>query len=128
MTRPSTRYAGPEGTQVTLSILRNQVVTDYPLTRSDIQIKTVTGKMLPNDIGYIRIAMFNEDTGADFIRKYEELEKAGMKATILDLRDNPGGLLEESVKVAGLLVPKGRLCPLFLGLNHARPTIQSWKL
>lgn len=99
---------GPEGTQVTLTIQRaNEPVIDYTLTRSSIQIKTVAGKMLADNIGYIRISMFNENTGSDFIRIYQDLEKEGMKAIILDLRDNPGGLLEESVKVAGKFVPKG---------------------
>lgn len=102
------KIRGPEGSQVVLTISReNESPKDYALTRSNIQIKTVSGKMLPDNIGYIRISMFNENTANDFIRRYQELEKEGMKATILDLRDNPGGLLEESVKVAGKLVPKG---------------------
>lgn len=101
------KIRGPEGTQVTLTIKRDQDIKDYTLTRSNIQIKTVGGKMLPGNIGYIRISMFNEATGSDFIKKYQELEKEGMQALILDLRDNPGGLLDESVKVAGKLVPKG---------------------
>ena len=102
------KIRGPEGTQVVLSILRgNEQMKDYTLTRSNIQIKTVAGKMLPDNIGYIRISMFNENTGSDFDRQYQELEKEGMKAIILDLRDNPGGLLEESVKVASKFVPKG---------------------
>ncbi len=99
---------GPEGTQVTLTIQRaNEQIKDYTLIRSSIQIKTVAGKMLPENIGYIRISMFNENTGNDFIRTYQDLEKEGMKAIILDLRDNPGGLLEECVKVAAKFVPKG---------------------
>jgi len=102
------KIRGPEGSTVTLSILRgSEPLKDYTLTRSSIQIKTVSGKMLPEQIGYIRISMFNENTGNDFVRKYHELEKEGMKAIVLDLRDNPGGLLQESVKVSGLLVPKG---------------------
>lgn len=102
------KIRGPEGSSVTLSILRdNEPVKDYVLVRSNIQIKTVAGKMLPDHIGYIRISMFNENTGSDFTRKYQELEKEGMKAVILDLRDNPGGLLKESVKVSSLFVPKG---------------------
>jgi carboxyl-terminal processing protease len=101
------KIRGPEGSQVVLTIKRGQETQDYTLTRSNIQIKTVAGKMLDNNIGYIRISMFNENTGNDFVRKMQELEKQGMKAIVLDLRDNPGGLLDESVKVASQLVPKG---------------------
>jgi len=102
------KIRGLEGSTVTLTIRRgSEPLKDYALTRSNIQIKTVAGKMLPDQIGYIRISMFNENTGSDFTQKFKELEKEGMKAIVLDLRDNPGGLLEESVKVASLLVPKG---------------------
>ncbi|HWR06392.1 S41 family peptidase [Sporomusa sp.] len=101
------KIRGPEGSQVALTILRGQEVKEYTLTRSSIQIKTVAGKMLENNIGYIRIAMFNENTGNDFIHKLQELEKQGLKSLVLDLRDNPGGLLDESVKVASQFVPKG---------------------
>ena len=101
------KIRGPEGSKVVLTIKRGEDTKDYTLTRSNIQIKTVAGKMLDNQIGYIRLSMFNENTGEDFIHKLQELEKQGMKAIVLDLRDNPGGLLNESVKVASQLVPKG---------------------
>ena len=102
------KIRGKEGTQVTLTVKSvSGEVKDVVLTRSNIQIKTVSGKMLQGNIGYIRISMFNENTGNDFISKFTELEKSGMKGLVLDLRDNPGGLLEECVKVAGKLVPKG---------------------
>ena len=102
------KIRGAEGSTVTLSIRRgSEPIKDYMLTRSSIQIKTVSGKMLPDQIGYIRISMFNENTGSDLAKKYQELEKEGMKSVVLDLRDNPGGLLQESVKVSNLFVPKG---------------------
>ena len=64
--------------------------------------------MLPDSkIGYIRIAMFNENTGEEFKKAYEKLEQEGMQATLLDLRHNPGGLLTECVKVSNYIVPKG---------------------
>jgi len=99
---------GKEGTQVVLTIIRGgQEAKNYELTRSTIQIHSVSGKMLENSIGYIRLSMFNEATGDDFAKKLQELEAIGMKALILDLRNNPGGLLGESVKVASHFVPKG---------------------
>ncbi|MBC8015604.1 MAG: S41 family peptidase [Sporomusaceae bacterium] len=102
------KIRGPEGSAVVLTIRRgSETLKDYSLTRSSIQIKTVSGKMLPDQIGYLRISMFNENTGNDFAQKYHELEKEGMKSVILDLRDNPGGLLQESVKVSNLFIPKG---------------------
>lgn len=102
------KIRGPEGTQVVLTLRRGaEEAKEVALTRSNIQIQTVQGKLLPENIGYIRISMFNENTGTDFIRKLQELEGQGMKALVLDLRNNPGGLLEESVKVAGKMVPKG---------------------
>lgn len=101
------KIRGPEGSKVVLAIRRGEELKDYELVRSNIPIKTVAGKMLPDNIGYIRIAMFNENTSTDFFKAYEELEGKGMKALILDLRDDPGGLLKECVKVAGKLVPKG---------------------
>lgn len=102
------KIRGKEGTQVVLTIRRGtEEPKEYSVVRSNIQIKTVTSKMLPNQMGYIRISMFNEHTGSDFSRQLQELEGQGMKGLVLDMRDNPGGLLEESVKVASKLVPKG---------------------
>lgn len=78
------------------------------VVRGDIKIKSVAGEMLPDSrIGYIRIAIFNENTSGEFAKKYQELEEQGMQALLLDLRQNPGGILGESVRVAQYLVPKG---------------------
>jgi len=99
---------GKEGTtvEIELKTVTGEVKT-VRVIRSDIKLETVAGEMKSNKIGYIRIGMFNENTGSDFIKKFHELEGQGMEGLVLDLRDNPGGLLSESVKVAELMVPKG---------------------
>ena len=101
------KIRGKEGTEVVLTLRRGEALQEYKLTRANIQIKTVAGKMLPDQIAYIRLSMFNEQTAGDFSKQYEALETQGMRALILDLRDNPGGLLDSSVRISGKLVPKG---------------------
>ena len=100
---------GKKGTSVKLLLEhKNGQQFTADIVRDDIKVKSVAGKMLPDSkIGYIRIAMFNENTGEEFKKAYEKLEQEGMQATLLDLRHNPGGLLGECVKVANFLVPKG---------------------
>ena len=100
---------GKKGTSVKLLLEhKNGQQFTADIVRDDIKGKSVAGKMLPDArIGYIRIAMFNENTGEEFKKAYEKLEQEGMQATLLDLRHNPGGLLNECVKVANFIVPKG---------------------
>ena len=101
---------GEKGTHVKIKLSRKDSGEVYTvdIVRDDIKIESVAGEILPGtQIGYIRIAVFNEQTGVDFAKVYKELEGKGMKATLLDLRQNPGGLLTESLKVANYLVPKG---------------------
>lgn len=113
---------GTEGSQVILQIGRDgETAKEYNLTRAVIPLKTVNGKMLDDGIGYIRIAMFSEHTGDDFAKKLQELEGQDMKAIILDLRNNPGGLLEESIKVANKLVPEGPIVSV-AGRNGLKQT------
>ena len=101
------KIRGKEGTDVTLTLRRGDKLRDVKLTRANIQIKTVSSRMLPEKIAVIRLSMFNEQTAGEFYKQYEAMETQGMKAMILDLRDNPGGLLDSSVRVSNKLVPKG---------------------
>ncbi|WP_337603288.1 S41 family peptidase [Acidaminococcus timonensis] len=99
---------GEDGSQVTLTLQRgDEALRDITITRSDIKLKSVYGRMDEDHIGYIRVTNFNEDTARDFGAKLQELKEQGMEALVLDLRDNPGGLLESGVGVARYLVPKG---------------------
>ena len=101
---------GPEGSEVVLTIQHGgEELKEYNLTRSNIEIKTVSGKMLDDGMGYVRLSMFNQHTGEEFSKKMAELDAQGMKGVILDLRNNPGGLIVESVKVANYFIPKGHI-------------------
>ena len=102
------KIRGPEGSKLTLLIRRGALESkEYTITRAMIKIKNVSARMLDDKVGYIRISMFNEKTGEDLAEKLNELKGKGMKALVLDLRNNPGGLLEEGVKTAEFFVPKG---------------------
>lgn len=98
---------GEVGTHVTLTISRDGSESDYDIERATIKIETAKGKMLADGMGYIRIASFSENTDKEFEAAYKELEAQGMKGLIIDLRENPGGLLTSCVNIANMVVPKG---------------------
>lgn len=98
---------GKAGTEVQLTIARGDEIKEFTIERKSIQLPTVKGKMLEEGIGYIRISQFSTDTGQEFSKIYEELKKEGMHKLILDLRDNPGGLVSSATDVASYLLPKG---------------------
>ena len=107
------KIRGPKGSEVLLT-LQNQEnqERDVRIVRDDIKNKTVAGKMLDADTGYIRIAVFNEHTYDEFKQTLAELDEKGMKNIVLDLRDNPGGLLDVCLKIANKLIPKGPVVSL----------------
>lgn len=102
---------GPKGSKVTLTIVRQN--TDGPfeveITRDIIQVMSVRQNIPEPGIGYVRIAQFQENTGAEFREALASLQKQkdGLKGLILDLRNNPGGLLNSSVDVADALLDGG---------------------
>ena len=102
---------GPKNTQVTITIMREgeSQMRDLSITRDIIVIKTVKHRMLAGNIGYIRITMFDEKTSKDFDIALDDLYKKNIKGLIIDVRDNPGGLLDQVVKIADRLVPKGTI-------------------
>lgn len=109
---------GDPGTEVTLTILRpsNGVVKDYRLTRAAIKVDTVkdvNGRrefpLSENHIGYVRITQFGERTSEDLADALKKLKDRGMKAFVMDLRGNPGGLLDQAVEVCEKFLPRGEL-------------------
>jgi carboxyl-terminal processing protease len=105
------KLRGPKGTSVTLTILREESPGPFELTlvREVIEVKSVRAKDLGDGIAYIRIASFQERTGKDVLKAVEQFQKNGMSALVLDLRNDPGGLLNQAVQVSDLFLDKGQL-------------------
>ncbi len=113
-----TQLRGEVGGKVTLTVLRpsNRDIKDYTLTREIIKVASVKdAKLLPAEIagdhkiGYLRITQFNEPTADELGKRLDELEAKGAQAAIVDLRYNPGGLLDSAVKVCSQFLPPGQM-------------------
>src|SRR6058998_2638218 len=105
---------GPSGAKLTLTLLRpsTKEIKEYTLQRAEIKIQSVKGARLldpeftgPFKIGYIRLIQFNEPTAEELSKALDDLQKQGMQALVLDLRNNPGGLLNSAVDVCGQFLP-----------------------
>src|ERR1700741_5492567 len=105
---------GPAGAKVSLTLLRpaTKEIKEYTLQRAEIKIQSVKGERLlppeltgPFRIGYIRLIQFNEPTAEELSKAIDDLQKQGMQALILDLRNNPAGLLNSSGDVCGQFLP-----------------------
>ncbi len=103
------RVRGPEGTKVKLQIARegSAKLLDFTITRAKIDVPNVDQELVNGNIGYIRLYTFNQRSGDDLREAIKALEKQGAKGYVLDLRDNPGGLLGASVDVLSLFVSDG---------------------
>jgi carboxyl-terminal processing protease len=102
---------GEPGTKVTITIVRESVPEPktYTITRDIIKIKSVKSRSMEDGIGYIRLTQFQQDSHQEVNRALQGFlkEKGGMKGLILDLRNNPGGLLDQAVKVADEFIDSG---------------------
>jgi carboxyl-terminal processing protease len=105
---------GKPGQKATLTILRpsSKEVKDYVLDRAEVKVQSVKNAHLVDKeltggfkVGYVRVIQFNEPTAEDLAKALDELQKQGMQALILDLRNNPGGLLNSAVDVCAQFLP-----------------------
>ena len=107
MTVASNKIKGEEGSVVKLKIQRGEETIDFEITRENIKMNPVEGKVLENNIGYIEFTSFDENTAEDFKAKFEELDKKGIKSLIIDLRNNGGGIVSEALEIADYMTDKG---------------------
>ena len=108
MTAAANSIKGEEGSTVILEIQRGQEIKTFELTRKKITTNPVISEKLENNIGYLEVTSFDEDTAENFKAKYEELKAQGITSLIIDLRNNGGGLVEQALKIADYIVPKGK--------------------
>lgn len=102
---------GKKGTKVQLTIERSGMENplDVEIIRDTIPIETVYGEMIDDRIAKVQITSFSENTTKELINELNDLQSKGMKGLILDLRQNPGGLLPRAIEISSLFVPKGEV-------------------
>lgn len=98
---------GEPGSRVELTLRRGEAEFKVDLIREIIEVNPVAGQMLPDGIGYIRIVSFNEHTERRLLETLRRLEGQGLKAVILDLRNNPGGFFSQALAVLRQFAPRG---------------------
>ena len=100
---------GEEGTSVTITLQRDEEVFDVEVTRRQIDVKTVNYRMMDDNIGYIQIEEFDEVTSDQFSQALDSLIEQGMEALVIDIRNNPGGILDTVVAMLDELLPEGTI-------------------
>jgi carboxyl-terminal processing protease len=107
------KMRGPKGTKITISVRREGAaeLINFTLVRDTIRVQSVRSRNLEEGYGYVRLAQFQERSDRDLQRSLEKLaaEKGGLKGLVLDLRNNPGGLLTQAVRVADLFLDSGMI-------------------
>ncbi|MBI5026838.1 MAG: S41 family peptidase [Nitrospirae bacterium] len=116
------KLRGPKGTSVTITIIREgwKEPRDFKIIREIIKIQSVKNKVLDDRIGYIKISQFQEKTAADLAEALKKLDAEKINSLILDMRNNPGGLLNIAVDVSSQFLPSGKLVVYIKGREGER--------
>ena len=100
---------GTPGTNVKITVLRNNQELEFNIVREKIKISHVSSEVIENDIGYIKISSFEGGCADEFINKYNEIKNKNISSLIIDLRFNGGGIVDEALKIADYMVPKDEI-------------------
>jgi len=121
---------GPEGSEVTIWVDREGWPKPhrFQVTRERIKIQSVESELLAKDVGYIKIKNFQQNTGQDLEKHLHDLQKAAdgeLAGLVLDLRNNPGGLLEQAIRVSDAFLTSGDIVTT-VGNQHREPKKARW--
>lgn len=119
---------GEEGTNAQITILRNSEEKEFTIIRKNIKIQSVDSKMIDNNIGYIKILSFNEGTAEDFKTEYEKLKNENLSGLVIDLRNNGGGIVKESLEIAETMVEKDKILLITANKNKKEEITKSKEL
>lgn len=107
------KLKGKENTKVKVTVVREGVKEpkEVEITRAVVELKYVKSKMVDEKekIGYLRLTQFGEDVYPDVVKALEELQKNGMRALVFDLRSNPGGALDQAIKISSMFLQEGKV-------------------
>ncbi len=103
------KIRGAEGTYVDLTVIRDGEEVELHIQRRIVEVTTVESQMLEDQTGYIQVTQFELVTGDQFKEAVDSLNKQGMERLIIDLRDNPGGILDAVVEMAAYILPEDQL-------------------
>lgn len=122
----SKEMRGEKGTTVKILLLKkkNLETKEVEIKREEIKIDSIIKNKI-GDIGYIGITMFDEETGKDFVKALNELTKEGVKGIILDMRGNPGGVVDAAVEIGDAILPKSTFVTL---KDNKGEIVQDYKL
>lgn len=100
---------GPENTRVAMIVLRGTEYVELEITRREIEVPTVEHEMLAGNTGYVLVSQFDVVTPEQFVKALKDLEEQGMERLVIDLRGNPGGVLDAVVEMAAYILPEDRM-------------------
>jgi carboxyl-terminal processing protease len=106
-TELATRVRGEAGTEVTITVRRGEDLLDFPITRAHLTVQNVESRVLDNDMGYIKLNQFTASARADIDAALESIDVNNRRGLILDLRDDPGGLLSSAIDIASAFIKEG---------------------
>ncbi len=121
------KMRGPPGTKVVLRLMRpkTQALRTVEVVRAEINVPSIKdAQLLEDGIGYIRLLSFSEHTAADLQKALDELNKQGLRALVLDMRNNPGGLLSSAVEVSQKFLKKGDLIVSTIGRTEKQLLVE----